>query len=127
MAERQEAWLFDQCHDDAYRLRDVALSLLLCRCHVFSGDRVADLFQAPVATTASAAALPAAGVRVRLCGLVARPELNGREGIILGPSDTAGSASVGAVERWDVRLVDAPTGSEAAVIRVRPASFELVG
>ena len=36
--ERQEKWLNDLCHDEAYRVTDAALSFMLCRMHVLAFD-----------------------------------------------------------------------------------------
>jgi len=69
---RQEAFLFEKCHDDTYRMTDVALNFLLCRMRIFKADDVVDLFKP--------ANLPndlVPGTRIRLHGLRARPELNG--------------------------------------------------
>ena len=35
--------IYEECHDDAFRMRDFALNLLLCRWRVLSPDAVADL------------------------------------------------------------------------------------
>merc|ERR1711907_861180 len=106
-AERQEAWLFEQCHDESYVLQDAALNLLLCRWHIFSSAFTADLFCAPSTTIGSSTSrAPMAGARVRLKGLTARPELNGREGVVMGRPTSSSSNTTS--ERWEVLLEGGP-------------------
>jgi len=66
-AERQEAWLYEKCHDDGFRLRDEALRFLLCRMHVLNADRIACLAGDPdevaTATAGGSAAIPSSSRR----------------------------------------------------------------
>eukprot|EP00747_Dinoflagellata_sp_TGD_P106181 gnl/TRDRNA2_/TRDRNA2_169785_c0_seq2.p1 gnl/TRDRNA2_/TRDRNA2_169785_c0~~gnl/TRDRNA2_/TRDRNA2_169785_c0_seq2.p1 ORF type:complete len:720 (+),score=96.06 gnl/TRDRNA2_/TRDRNA2_169785_c0_seq2:96-2255(+) len=112
-AERQEAWLFEQCHDDDYAIRDTALNFMLCRMRVFLAEGVADFFEAP-----SDAQLPCEavfpGARVRIKALTARQDLNGRTGVVVRPVISAQGGA-----RWEVRL----DGQDGAVVSVRDVNL----
>lgn len=109
-AARQEAWLFERCHDEAYALTDAALNFMLCRMGVLDPSRVADLFSAPEDLSP--------GARVQLHGLASRPELNGRSGKIVGPGGSDGS-------RWEVRL-DGPEERGPATLAVKRCNFDVL-
>merc|ERR1712139_525156 len=38
---RQQAWLYEQCHNEDFHLRDVALNFVLCGMHILRADRIA--------------------------------------------------------------------------------------
>eukprot|EP00930_Biecheleria_cincta_P056320 TRINITY_DN42465_c0_g1_i1.p1 TRINITY_DN42465_c0_g1~~TRINITY_DN42465_c0_g1_i1.p1 ORF type:complete len:719 (-),score=101.83 TRINITY_DN42465_c0_g1_i1:262-2370(-) len=40
-AARQEAWIFQTCHDESFRVTDEALNFLLCGMHILCADRIA--------------------------------------------------------------------------------------
>eukprot|EP00928_Gymnodinium_smaydae_P052757 TRINITY_DN36927_c0_g1_i1.p1 TRINITY_DN36927_c0_g1~~TRINITY_DN36927_c0_g1_i1.p1 ORF type:complete len:725 (+),score=145.64 TRINITY_DN36927_c0_g1_i1:64-2175(+) len=117
--QRQEEFLFEKCCDDAYKLTDAALNFVLVRMHVLSAAGVCDLFHAPAEATAAddeADESAAEGARVRLQNLAARPELNGREGVI---------RRRGAGGRLEVAL-DADAAGDEQTVAVRPANVRRV-
>jgi len=60
-AERQEAWLFEQCHGEDFKLRDQALNFILCSMHILRPEGIVCLVGDPataVAPTQRGAASP---------------------------------------------------------------------
>lgn len=81
-AVRQEAWLFEQCHDADFRMRDWALNFMLCGMHVLRADRLACLLGDPgdtgPAELLAPSALPQSHATARADEPAARPA-RGRE------------------------------------------------
>jgi len=76
-AARQEAWLFEHCHDESFRLRDWALNFILCGMHVLRPDRITCLMGDPADAgppIVGAAPARAAAERVSPAGAEADPE-----------------------------------------------------
>lgn len=49
--ERQEVWLYEQCHDEGFQLRDEALNFMLCRMHILRAENIACLAGDPAKLT----------------------------------------------------------------------------